>query len=95
MRNVGSIHTSKAVKQKIPEWEALGLYLFFLPPYCSEMNLIESEWEHLKREELAGQMFESESELACHVIFGLESRGESHGHTVQYVNLRSMQQSVT
>jgi len=31
----GSIHTSKAVKQKLPQWEAMGLYLFFLPPYCS------------------------------------------------------------
>ena len=59
---------SKIVKEKIEEWESKGLFLFFLPPYCSEMNDIELEWQHLKRDELCGQMFETESELACHVI---------------------------
>ncbi len=29
----GPIHTSKAVRKKWPEWEAQGLYLFFLPKY--------------------------------------------------------------
>ncbi len=37
-------HTRKAVRQKWAEWEAKGLYLFFLPKYCSEMHPIESEW---------------------------------------------------
>ncbi|WP_140409281.1 transposase [Lyngbya sp. PCC 8106] len=64
--------------------------IFFLPPYCSEMNPIELEWEHLKRDELVGQMFESESELAFHVTEGLEARGERHGHSVKYVNLRGL-----
>ncbi len=86
----GSIHTSKVVQQKFSQWEAQGLYLFFLPPYCSEMNPIELEWEHLKRDELVGQMFESESELAFHVTEGLEARGERHGHSVKYVNLRGL-----
>lgn len=91
----GSIHTSNAVKEKIAEWEAQGLYLFFLAPYCSEMNPIELEWEHLKRDELAGQMFESEPELGFHVVRGLEARGKRQGHCVEYVNLRAEQQSVT
>ena len=91
----GPIHTSKIVKEKIEEWESKGLFLFFLPPYCSEMNDIELEWQHLKRDELCGQMFETELELACHVIWGLENRGEEAGHTVDFVNLRPLLQPVT
>ncbi len=84
----GSIHVSKIVKQKCKEWELSGLFLFFLPPYCSQMNKVELESQHLKKDELAGQMFESEQELACHVIWGLESRGEQGGHQVEFVNLK-------
>jgi transposase len=85
----GSIHTSKALQLKIPQWQAQGLYLFFFAPYCSEMNLIEAEWGHLKRDELAGQMFECESELAYHVVIGLEARAEKHGHSTHFVDIKS------
>ena len=40
----GSIHKSKSVQQRWSQWESMGLYLFFLPPYCSQMNPIEVEW---------------------------------------------------
>ena len=59
------------------------------------MNDIELEWQHLKRDELCGQMFETKSGLACHVIWGLENRGEEAGHTVNFVNLRPLLQPVT
>ncbi|AFZ54922.1 MAG: hypothetical protein Kow0091_25690 [Geminocystis sp.] len=85
----GSIHVSKKVKEKYQDWEAQGLYFFFLPAYCSQMNPIELEWQHLKEEELAGQMFESEKELACHVIWGLESRGEKNNHNLKFINLKT------
>ena len=85
----GSIHKSKVTQQKWTAWEAQGLYMFFLPAYCSEMNPIEGEWQHLKRDELRGHMFESEAELAYHVVEGLENRGEIHGHTTQYVNVKT------
>ena len=85
----GSIHKSKVTQQKWAEWEAYGLYMFFLPAYCSEMNPIEGEWQHLKRDELRGQMFESEAELAYHVVEGVEHRAEVHGHTAQYVNVKT------
>ena len=91
----GPIHTSKAVQAKLSDWQARGLFLFFLPPYCSEMNPIELEWQHLKRDELLGQMFESEQELACHVVFGLEARGKRNGHTTEYLNLRPSALCVT
>ena len=34
----GPIHTSSKVQQRWTEWEKKGLYIFFLPKYCSEMN---------------------------------------------------------
>ena len=85
----GPIHKSKAVRQKWSEWEAQNLYMFFLPAYCSEMNPIEGEWAHLKRDELAGQMFECESELAYNVVDGLEARGEKLGHSTRFVDINA------
>jgi transposase len=73
----GPIHTSKATRGKWTDWEAKGLYLFFLPKYCSEMNPIETEWHQLKVYELRGQMFEHEIDLAYAVIDGVESRAEA------------------
>jgi putative transposase len=43
------IHKCKEVQQLWSKWESLGLYIFFLPKYCSEMNPIELEWQHLKK----------------------------------------------
>jgi transposase len=51
-----------------------GLVLFFLPQYCSEINPIETEWHQLKTHEMAGRMFEDESDLAIAIIQGMESR---------------------
>jgi hypothetical protein len=85
----GSIHTSQVTRAHWAAWEAQGLYLFFLPAYCSELNPIEGEWRHLKRDELVGQMFESEAELAYNVVIGLEARGQKNGHATQYVNVKA------
>lgn len=85
----GPIHKSKEVKQLWSKWESQGLYIFFLPKYCSEMNPIELEWQHLKRDEIAGQMFEDELELAYAVINGVESRGKKGSystHRVKFYN---------
>ncbi|MGH7998236.1 MAG: transposase, partial [Brasilonema sp.] len=38
------------VQQLWKKWESQGLYIFFLPKYCSEMNPIELEWQHLKKD---------------------------------------------
>ena len=49
----GSIHRCQQVQQYWSSWESQGLYLFFLPKYCSEMNPIELEWQQLKNYELS------------------------------------------
>lgn len=46
------------------DWYSQGLILFFLPPYNPQMNRIEDEWLHLKRDELASRVFEDEYDLA-------------------------------
>jgi transposase len=79
----GPIHTSKATRGNWTEWEAKGLYLFFLPKYCSEMNPIETEWHQLKTHELRGQMFDHEIDLAYAVIDGIESRAEAGEYTTE------------
>jgi len=36
----GSLHTSQLTPQQWQRWQDKGLFLFFLPPYCSQMNPI-------------------------------------------------------
>ena len=72
-----TIHKSKLVKEHWPQWQAQGLFMLFLPPYCSELNLIEGQWHQLKTHELAGRMFEYEDELAEAIVDGMIDRSRS------------------
>jgi len=81
----GPIHRCREVQQLWPLWDSQGLYIFFLPKYCSEMNPIELEWQHLKKDELSGQMLDDELDLAYAVIDGVEARGERGNYSTQRV----------
>lgn len=83
------IHTSRAVKQRIARWQQQGLYLFYLPRYSSELNLIETEWHQIKAHEIRGRMFEDEYDLAMGVIETMESRGKTTGCKVKRFGFRS------
>jgi hypothetical protein len=72
----GSLHTSLLVRQQWLRWQEQGLFVFFLPPYCSEMNPIETQWHQLKSHEIAGQMFDNEYDLALAVMDGMKTRSE-------------------
>src|SRR4028119_1900650 len=87
----GLIHRLRQVQQLWSKWENQGLYIFFLPKYCSEMNPIELEWQHIKKDELAGQMFDDELELAYAVIQGVEVRGERGNYRTQRIKFHSNQ----
>jgi putative transposase len=89
VQDQGSIHTCKLAKAQQKIWERQGLYIFFLPKYCSEMNQIETEWLRLKADELAGQMFEDEYDLALAVIEGIEARVELAGCRAQRYRFNS------
>lgn len=79
----GPVHTSKLVKANWAEWEACGLYFFFLPKYCSELNPIETEWRQLKTHELRGHMFEHELDLSYAVIDGIDARSQTRGYQAE------------
>jgi putative transposase len=83
------IHRSHEAQQLWSKWQHMGLYIFFLPKYCSEMNPLELEWQHLKNDELAGKMFDDELDLAYAVIDGVKARGERGNYMTQRVKFNS------
>lgn len=43
-----SVHTAKRIKPHLKLIEEKGLKLYFLPPYCPELNRIEKFWYQMK-----------------------------------------------
>ncbi len=80
-----SIHRSLAVQRRWAQWQQQGLFVLFLPPYCSELNLIEGEWHQLKTHELAGQMFDYEDELMEAIVDGINDRAERGNYTAEHL----------
>lgn len=58
-----SVQTSALFQAQVARWEAAGLYLLFLPPYCPELNLIEILWRKIKYEWLPLSAYQSFKEL--------------------------------
>ena len=85
----GPIHRCLEAQKLWSKWEQMGLYIFFLPAYCSQMNPIELEWQHLKKDELCGQVFDDELDLAYAVIKGVKARGEKGNYNTQRVKFGS------
>ena len=46
------IHHAKIIQHQVPFWEARGLYLFYLPTYSPHLNIAETWWRKLKKEQL-------------------------------------------
>lgn len=78
-----SSHKSQLVQQHWQRWQEQGLFVFFLPPYSPQMNRIEDEWLHLKRDELASRVFDDEYDLAMALIAGVEARAQRGGYVVK------------
>lgn len=78
-----SVHRSRLTHQQIHRWQAQGLFLFFLPPYSPQMNRIEDEWLHLKRDELSARVFEDEYDLAIAIQQGILARGKRGNYQVE------------
>ena len=79
----GSLHKSRLTRSKWKQWEEKGLYLFFLPPYCSQMNRIEDQWHQLKTHEIAGQMFDNNYDVAMAIIDGMEDRSQIRKYALE------------
>ncbi len=85
----GSLHKSQLTRQQWQRWFGQGLFLFFLPPYCSEMNRIEDQWHQLKTHEISGRMFEDEYDLALAIMDGMEARSIKGGYTLERFKFNS------
>jgi transposase len=58
----GRFHKTQAVRAWL-ESHADQLTIYWLPPYCPSLNLIERLWGHLKRTVLANVLFETLDDL--------------------------------
>lgn len=58
----GRFHTTKAVQAFLEEHRD-QIEVFWLPPYCPSLNLIERLWGHLKRTVLANVLYGSLDDL--------------------------------
>ncbi len=67
----GRFHTTKAVQAWL-EANKDKVEIYFLPPYCPSLNLIERLWGHLKRTVLANVLFQTVEDLVAAAQRGLE-----------------------
>ena len=86
--NVEPPETLVIIESIVYKSNGFPIYLF-LAQYCSEMNPIELEWQHIKKDELAGQMFEDELELAYAVINGVEARRKKGNYPTKRIKFSS------
>ncbi len=70
-----STHRAPAFQARIPDWEAQGLTLFFLPPYSPELNRIEIRWRCCKHQWLPCKAYRSIQALTYHLRETLKQVG--------------------
>jgi transposase len=66
----GRFHTTKAVRAWL-QANHDKIAIFWLPPYCPRLNLIERLWGHLKRTVLANVLFETLDDLIAAFVAGV------------------------
>jgi transposase len=42
------MHRSEAFQEALPTWEKAGLWVFYLPEYSPQLNLIEILWRFMR-----------------------------------------------
>ena len=72
----GSFHHTKAVRAWL-DANRDKIEIYWLPPYCPSLNLIERLWGHLKRTVLANVLFASMDDLVAAFRCGV---GRINGH---------------
>jgi putative transposase len=72
-----SFHTSKVIRLARRTLAASGIYLYFLPPYSPELNLIESVFRQVKHQEIPQRSFTTRTELRDAVELGFSNYGDN------------------
>ena len=70
------IHTARKVKERLTDWQARGLYLFYLPPYCPHLNICERVWRELKARWLKPEDYLSAENLFYTLTLALSAIGK-------------------
>jgi transposase len=86
----GRFHTTKAVQAWL-EANRDKVEIFWLPPYCPSLNLIERLWGHLKRTVLANVLYATLDDLVAAFRQGMErinGRKERMGFMFNHDDLR-------
>jgi len=73
-----SVHTSDAVMNKLEEWSAKNLEIFWLPPYSPELNLIEILWKFMKYEWIEIEAYQDWKSLLKYVKNVLDKVGTEY-----------------
>lgn len=71
------VHTGAELQKRRADWEARGLFVFFLPPYSPHLNIAETLWRKLKYEWLAPHDYGDPQNLFCQVRLALAAVGTS------------------
>jgi transposase len=79
----GRFHHTRAVKQWLKAHRDV-VQIFWLPPYCPSLNLIERLWGHLKRTVLANVLFETMNDLVAAFCRGV-SRVNGHPNKMGFI----------
>lgn len=58
-----TFHTSALTRAMFEQWESQGLTIYFLPPRCPHLNLIETLWRKMKYEWLFIADYQSEKTM--------------------------------
>jgi transposase len=73
-----SFHTSKAVLNKLDEWKAQNLEIFWLPPDSPKLNLIEILWKFIKYEWIQLEAYKDWESLVKYVTNVLDGVGKKY-----------------
>lgn len=70
-----SAHKAQKLAQCIDRWQQQGLFLFYLPPYCPHLNIIERFWKELKEGCIRPEDYQSTDTLFYAVDRALAATG--------------------
>jgi transposase len=73
-----SIHSAKIIKNTIIEWEEMGLFLYFIPPYSPKLNMIEIIWNFIKYKWMPISAYKSFSNLKDSLYEILKKYGDEY-----------------
>jgi transposase len=71
-----TVHTAKKIKERIRCWQKRGLYIYYLPPYSPQLNIIEKLWKELKSRWLKPSDYVTADNLFYAVSLALGAVGE-------------------